>query len=72
MLNCITDNPKLVENMILLAGKQYIYRMRSQSEKIVFTQFKLRIENLYNIELEIPTRKNKVPQHERKWENIVF
>ena len=72
VINKIKDNPKLVENMIVLAAKVFIYNARCKEDSLSFAKFKAWTHTICNTELEIARVKNKVPQHTSKWEKIIF
>ena len=63
IVNKINENPKRVENLILLSCKFYIYRQRCMSKKPNFNEFKQMIQNIKEIEETIAKSKNKLPLH---------
>ena len=66
----VNDNPKRVENAIVLITKQFIYKHRCMQNKLSNERLKISIIDYENIELEIAKRKQKVGTHEIKWLNI--
>ena len=72
ILNRIKDNPRHVENMIIVAGKMFTYQCKCKQESPSYQKFKIWIENLYEIENKIARRNNKLDIHDLKWNNIKF
>ena len=65
-------NPKKVENIIILAGKYFIYANRCLQQNINFVKFQLWISEIKNIEYKIAKRNNKLANHDIKWTHIPF
>ena len=70
IFNCITPNPKLVQNLIVLAAKFYIYLCRCRQDKLEFKSFKLYIQNIRQIEKEIAVQNQRKHIHDMKWSEI--
>ena len=60
LCNDIQSNPKLVQNVIVLIGKYYIYKQRCQQKLAVVEQVKIEIEKYQEIECEIARKKTKL------------
>ena len=57
-------------NHILLLGKYYIYSRKCQHSKPSLRGFIARIERIFNIELYIARKRDKLPLHYKKWEKL--
>ena len=70
VLNQANENPKRVENLILLAAKMYIYRKRCNEELPNIMQFKIELNKMREIEMIIAKNNYKLVDHEIKWRHI--
>ena len=71
LFNKVTPNPKQVQNLIILAAKNYIYATRCLSKDISFEAFKCIIYDLESTEKFIAFKNGKSIIHNRKWNNFV-
>ena len=58
-------------NHILLLGKFYIYSQKCQNVLPSLQGFIARTERVYNIELHIARKRNKLNNHFKKWEKLI-
>ena len=72
ILNRVKDPPKLVENLIILIGKKYIYTMKCNETKLSLLQFKANVQSIRDCEKEIVKRSDKIATHNVKWSMINF
>ena len=70
LFNDITTNPKLVQNLLVLLGKHYIYKCRCSQEKPNFVAFKNIVYSYKQLEEQIAYKNNKIPLHLLKWSDI--
>ena len=71
LLNKVCDNPRLVENCIVLLTKHYIYVTCCNKEKLTYEKWKTYVNNYKQIEYHIALRKGKKISHEQKWSDFV-
>ena len=69
ILNNIVDNPKHMENCIVLIAKYYIYKTRCLKEQISVMSCTNYIKNYIAIEEQIAKENNKLGLHTIKWSN---
>ena len=70
LLNEGEDNPRHVNNLIILAAKHYIYVNKCKGKNLSFQAFKQHVSYIRQIE-SINARINNSSQlHQRKWENV--
>ena len=60
-------NAKLVENVLILLTKFYIYRTRCQNERLSVQQLKNFIQEYKNVEYQIAIKNGRLSHHEIKW-----
>ena len=66
-LNTITPNAKLVQNLIVLLGKHYIYTTKCHNKTVSLINFKLYVHSIRRSEEEIARKNNNLPLHKLKW-----
>ena len=70
IFNNVNGNPKIVENMLILIVKHYIFPTRCLKENICTTTMVNYMKKYKEIEGEIAKPKNKIIFHEIKWSDI--
>lgn len=70
IFNQVHIKPGNAVNLLVLVAKQYIYRCRCFKVKPIADQLINEIEQVYNIEIFIAQKKNKMRQHAMKWSEI--
>ena len=68
--NTPRDNPKVVENVIVLITKSYIYKTKCLNEKLSINALRNCLREYKEIERNIALRKHKIDHHNAKWENV--
>ena len=68
--NEIKDNPNMVENVIVLIIKFYIYKTRCAQKPISLQACKNYLNEYKDIEYQIACNKQKLTRHIAKWEHI--
>ena len=69
ILNTTICNPRLVENIIVLLAKFYIYRARCNNERLNMVAFNNLISNIKTIEHNIAIQNNKLTLHDQNGHN---
>lgn len=67
IFNTVHPKSSSVINFLVLITKQYIYRLRCMSARPTPNAVCLEIEKIYNIELCIAQKKQKLRKHAQKW-----
>ena len=70
--NMVMDNPKHVQNVIVLIAKQFIYKCRCSAQKPSIVNLWNVLKDFRTTELYNAKMKNKLNLHEIKWSNIVL
>ena len=66
-MNTITDNAKLIPNLIVLLAKKYIYRSRCEDKCPLYQNFLNHLKNFESIEKFVAIQNNKKELHQQKW-----
>ena len=67
LFNTVTDNAKLLPNLIVLVVKKYIYDTHCQEKKLSYELCNKRIESIHEVEKFIAIKNEKLRLHEIKW-----
>ena len=70
MLNTPVDNPRHVENVVVLLTKFYIYRSRCLKEKLTQIALKKCIQEYHTINFNIAKNRNMLEKHALKWQDV--
>ena len=69
LFNNPVENPKSIENLIVLVVKYYIYLTKIKAEKLSIQCVTELLKQYKVIEFNIAKRKQKLDHHEQKWKN---
>ena len=67
IFNKLVDNPANIVNFLCLITKQYIYSSKCMKNSLSFSELKMRIGRIENIEKYIATKNETVSKHLSKW-----
>ena len=70
ILNNTQNNPKYVQNTIIMLAKMHIYKQRCLGEPIIFLHFQKYVQKIERIENYIAKQNDKETFHQQKWEEI--